>query len=78
VAKTLPALLTSREVQDYLRLSSTRVSELVASGVLKPVRITPRGNLRFKASDIELLVSGAVEAASETAESAAGSPRVHH
>lgn len=58
MAKTLPALLTSREVQDYLRLSSTRVSELVAAGVLRPVRLTPRGNLRFRADDIEALVRG--------------------
>jgi excisionase family DNA binding protein len=57
--KTTPQLLTTREVAGMLRLSTSRIQELVAAGVLHPLRLTATSNYRFRQADIEELISRA-------------------
>ena len=53
-----PRLLLTREVAAALRIGVERVHELVALGVLTPVRLTPRGHFRFRVEDVERLIGG--------------------
>lgn len=54
-----PRLLTTAEVATTLRISETRVRELVAEGVLRAIRLGGRGSrLRFRRADIERLIEG--------------------
>ena len=53
-----PSLLTAREVAELLRTTPSRIRELVASGQLPSVRLTPQGRHRFRAEDVERLIAG--------------------
>jgi len=54
--KTTPQLLTTAEVADLLRLSRDSVQKLVAEGVLHPIRLTAKGNFRFRRDEIDALI----------------------
>jgi excisionase family DNA binding protein len=57
--ETSSPLLTTREVADMLRLSRSRVQELVTEDALRPVRVTPTSHLRFGKDEIEALITPA-------------------
>ena len=50
-------LLRPRETAETLAISLRELDHLVETGVLKPVRLTPRGNRRFRATDVRALVT---------------------
>ena len=50
-------LLTTSEVAELLRLSPSRVCELAAAGEIPAVRVSRKGHLRFRAADIEAMLS---------------------
>jgi excisionase family DNA binding protein len=52
-----PQLLTTGEVAQILRLSSSRIQELVAEGALHPIRVTAKGNFRFRRDEIDALIA---------------------
>jgi excisionase family DNA binding protein len=47
-----------KEVAVTLRCSPKHVRNLVADGVLEPIRLSPKGHFRFRAEDVERLISG--------------------
>ena len=49
-------LLTKPEVCSVLRTSPRTIDRLIAAGLLRPVRFTPRSQHRFKVEDIEKLI----------------------
>jgi Helix-turn-helix domain len=49
-------LLTKREVAAFYRKSERTVDRYVAAGVLRPIRLVPRGRLLFRIEDVEELV----------------------
>ncbi|HLB19480.1 MAG TPA: helix-turn-helix domain-containing protein [Gaiellaceae bacterium] len=53
-------LLTAREVADHLQVGRRTVSRLVASGELRPLRITPR-TVRYSVEDVDALLRRARE-----------------
>jgi hypothetical protein len=55
---TEPRFLLTKEVAAALRCTPKRVWELAAAGVLEPVRLTPRGHMRFRTADVERLIAG--------------------
>jgi excisionase family DNA binding protein len=52
------AVILTREVAERLGCSPKTVRELVATGRLNPVRLSPRGHLRFRVEDVEALIAG--------------------
>jgi excisionase family DNA binding protein len=54
-------VLTTAEVADELRVSAKRVRELVAEGTLRPLRLGPRANYRFRRDELERLIAGRQE-----------------
>jgi excisionase family DNA binding protein len=52
------AVILTREVAERLGCSPKTVRELVATGRLNPVRLSPRGHLRFRLEEIENLIAG--------------------
>lgn len=57
-ATTTVRLLTTREVADLLRVSEWRIRELVAEGILHPLRLSTRGRMRFRVEEVERLIAG--------------------
>ena len=53
-----PRLLTVTEVANMLRVSAPRVRELVTSGTLQSLRLSPQGRHRFRVEDVERLIRG--------------------
>jgi excisionase family DNA binding protein len=53
-----PRLLRAKEVARILGVRPRRVHELVAEGKLRSVRLTDLGWYRFRAEDVERLISG--------------------
>jgi hypothetical protein len=53
-------LLKSREVALMLGVTRQRVHDLVQIGVLRPVRLVPQGDFRFRVEDVERLIEGNV------------------
>jgi excisionase family DNA binding protein len=51
-------LLVTREVAAALRCTPATVRELVNAGRLSPVRLSPKGHLRFRFEDVERLIAG--------------------
>jgi DNA-binding transcriptional MerR regulator len=51
-------LLKTREVGEMIGISPKRVRRLSQLGVLKPVRLVPSGDLRFRVEDVERLIRG--------------------
>ncbi len=58
ISSVEPRLLTVTEVANMLRVSPPRVRELVSSGRLKSVRLSPQGRHRFRVEDVEQLIRG--------------------
>jgi hypothetical protein len=52
-------LLRTSEVATMLACSRGRVHQLARAGVLRPVRLVPLGDLRFRVEDVERLIAGA-------------------
>jgi excisionase family DNA binding protein len=52
----MPHYMTTTAVAAYLGVSIWTVYRLVEQGVLQPVRLSPRGRLRFRAEDVERLL----------------------
>jgi excisionase family DNA binding protein len=57
VDDTPPELLTTAEVAKMLRVSRSRVKELVTVGVLHPIRLTPNGHFRYHRTEIQALIA---------------------
>jgi DNA-binding transcriptional MerR regulator len=53
-------LLKSREVAAMLGVTQQRVHQLAQLGVLRPVRLVPKGDLRFRTEDVERVIRGDV------------------
>jgi predicted site-specific integrase-resolvase len=51
-------LLLAKDVAVMLACSTKHVHNLVDAGRLNPVRLSPRGHLRFRPEDIERIISG--------------------
>jgi excisionase family DNA binding protein len=51
-------LLVTREVAAKLRCTPATVRELVNGGRLRPIRLSPKGHLRFRLEDVERLIAG--------------------
>ena len=49
-------LLKTRGAGAFLNYSSAGIRELVRLGILKPVRLSPQGQFRFRRSDLERLI----------------------
>jgi excisionase family DNA binding protein len=58
---TTPRLYRASEVARILGVSPERVRELVASGDLPSIRLGGQGWHRFRAEDVERLISGREE-----------------
>lgn len=50
-------LLSTRAVAERYSYTPQGIRELVALGVLHPVRLTPRGHYRFREEEVERLTS---------------------
>ena len=50
--KTMEKLLHIRDVADVLSVHPNTVRRLVTTGRLRAIRISPRGDLRFRESDV--------------------------
>jgi excisionase family DNA binding protein len=57
-ATTVQRLYSVRDVAYQLGVQPARVRELVASGQLPSVRLTPQGRHRFRLEDVERLIAG--------------------
>jgi excisionase family DNA binding protein len=53
-----PRLYRASEVAKILGVSKDKVHELVAEGVLEPIRLGGRGWYRFRVEDVERLIAG--------------------
>jgi excisionase family DNA binding protein len=53
-----PRLLSSKEVGRILGISQFYVWELVRDGKLRSLRLSPRGQHRFRVEDIERFMAG--------------------
>jgi excisionase family DNA binding protein len=51
-------LVKAREAAAMLGCSRPHVYVLIKAGVLRPVRLHPTGDLRFRVTDIERLIAG--------------------
>ena len=56
-------LLTSRELARRLNMSTDSIYRLVASGKLVAIRLHEHGPLRFRAEDVEAMLSNGTRAA---------------
>jgi predicted site-specific integrase-resolvase len=56
-------LITPKEVQDYLRISSTGLYRLERDGLLKPIRLKAgmHQHRRYRKEDIELFIESRME-----------------
>ena len=45
-------LLNARETREYFRISHSTLNRWVRAGILKPLRVGPRGDRKFKREDI--------------------------
>lgn len=50
-------LLRPREAASLLAVSLRQLNHLVEVGAIKPVRLTPNGNRRFRAADVAALAT---------------------
>jgi excisionase family DNA binding protein len=48
----------AKEVAAQLNCQPEHIRVLVARGLLKPVRLSPRGRYRFRVEDVERLIAG--------------------
>ena len=55
-------LLTTVETAELLRISTRHLHRLVQAGTLRPIRLTPRGEFKFRASDLDALIERGVAA----------------
>jgi excisionase family DNA binding protein len=55
-------LLTTAETAALLRISTRHLHRLVQAGTLKPIRLTPRGEFKFRSGDLDELIEGGVAA----------------
>jgi excisionase family DNA binding protein len=55
-------LLTTAEAAALLRVSTRHLHRLVQAGTLRPIRLTPRGEFKFRASDLDELIDRGVAA----------------
>ena len=51
-------MLTINEVAQVLRVHSNTLRQWTAQGILKAYRIGPRGDRRFRAEDVALMLEG--------------------
>lgn len=50
-------LLTPAEAAEALAISVSQLDRLVKAGVIRPVRLTPNANRRFRVADLAALVT---------------------
>jgi excisionase family DNA binding protein len=55
---TFPELLTTKEVAAVLRVTPDRVTQLARQGRIPALRLTERGDFRFRAEDVGRLIAG--------------------
>ncbi len=58
VRTELAELLTTQDVAAVLRVSRSRVAQLVRHGHLAALRLGERGDYRFRVGDVERLIAG--------------------
>lgn len=58
-------LLRSREAAELLGVSLRQLDRLVEAGAIKPIRLTPGGNRRYRLRDLAQLIDAGAKANGE-------------